>query len=130
MPAHPVRSGSRLRIPVRTHPGEQHRKHLHDVIDDRERERWLKPGMSAVDLGAAPGGWTWQLVRRSIRVTAIDNGPMDRALMDSGVVTHLREDGFRYRPKKPVDWLVCEKVCIPGKAHLGMGYINLRYDLP
>jgi 23S rRNA (cytidine2498-2'-O)-methyltransferase len=80
------------------------------LLDDRERERWLKPGMSAVDLGAAPGGWTWQLVRRSLRVIAIDNGPMDRALLDSGLVTHRREDGFRYRPNKPVDWLVCDMV--------------------
>jgi len=80
------------------------------LLDDDERARWLRPGMSAVDLGAAPGGWTWQLVRRSLRVTAIDNGPMDRALMDSGLVTHLREDGFRYRPRKPVDWLVCDMV--------------------
>ena len=80
------------------------------LLDDRERERWLKPGMSAVDLGASPGGWTWQLVRRSLRVSAIDNGPMDRALLDSGLVTHLREDGFRFRPRKPVDWLVCDMV--------------------
>lgn len=80
------------------------------LLDEGERERWLKPGMSAVDLGAAPGGWTWQLVRRSLRVTAIDNGPMDAALLQSGLVTHVREDGFRYRPKKPVDWLVCDMV--------------------
>ena len=80
------------------------------LLDEGERERWLKPGMSAVDLGAAPGGWTWQLVRRSLRVAAIDNGAMDSALMESGLVTHLREDGFRYRPKKPVDWLVCDMV--------------------
>jgi 23S rRNA (cytidine2498-2'-O)-methyltransferase len=80
------------------------------LLTDNERERWLKPGMSAVDLGAAPGGWTWQLVRRSLRVTAIDNGPMDDALMQSGLVTHRREDGFRFQPRKPVDWLVCDMV--------------------
>jgi 23S rRNA (cytidine2498-2'-O)-methyltransferase len=86
------------------------------VLTENERERWLRPGMSAVDLGAAPGGWTWQLVRRSLRVTAIDNGPMDRALIDSGLVTHLREDGFRFRPKKPVDWLVCDMVEKPRRV--------------
>ena len=86
------------------------------LLDERERERWLKPGMSVVDLGAAPGGWTWQFVRRSIRVIAVDNGPMDRALMDSGLVSHLREDGFRYRPKKPVDWLVCDMVEQPRRV--------------
>ena len=86
------------------------------LLDDAERARWLKPGMSAVDLGAAPGGWTWQLVRRSLRVTAIDNGPMDAALLDSGLVTHLRADGFRYEPKKPVDWLVCDMVEQPRRV--------------
>ncbi len=43
------------------------------LLDEGERERWLKPGMRAVDLGAAPGGWTWQLVHRSLHVTAVDN---------------------------------------------------------
>ena len=80
------------------------------LMSDDERARWLKAGMTAVDLGAAPGGWTWQLAHRSIRVTAVDNGPMDPELMQSGVVTHLREDGFRFRPRKPVDWLVCDMV--------------------
>ncbi|MBS0556301.1 MAG: 23S rRNA (cytidine(2498)-2'-O)-methyltransferase RlmM [Proteobacteria bacterium] len=86
------------------------------LLDDNERTRWLTAGMSAVDLGAAPGGWTYQLVRRSIRVAAIDNGPMDRALMDSGLVTHRREDGFRYRPQKIVDWLVCDMVEQPRRV--------------
>jgi len=83
---------------------------LMTLLDGSERERWLKPGMNAVDLGAAPGGWTWQLVRLSLRVTAVDNGPMDAALMQSGLVAHAREDGFRFRPKKPVDWMVCDMV--------------------
>jgi 23S rRNA (cytidine2498-2'-O)-methyltransferase len=86
------------------------------LLDDNERERWLKPGMSAVDLGAAPGGWTWQLVRRSLRVTAVDNGPMDAALLQSGLVAHLRQDGFRFRPKKPVDWMVCDMVEQPRRV--------------
>ncbi|NJD08695.1 MAG: 23S rRNA (cytidine(2498)-2'-O)-methyltransferase RlmM [Methylococcaceae bacterium] len=76
----------------------------------------LQPGMTAVDLGAAPGGWTWQLVRRSIRVTAVDNGPMDPALLDSGIVHHLRADGFRYQPAKTVDWLVCDMVEQPSRV--------------
>jgi len=86
------------------------------LLTEDERGHWLRPGMTAVDLGAAPGGWTWQLVQRSIRVTAIDNGPMDRALMDSGLVTQRREDGFRFAPKKPVDWLVCDMVEQPRRV--------------
>jgi 23S rRNA (cytidine2498-2'-O)-methyltransferase len=80
------------------------------LLDEDERARWLKPAMTAVDLGAAPGGWTWQLVRRSIRTVAIDNGPIDAALMDSGLVEHRRVDGFRFQPPRAVDWLVCDMV--------------------
>lgn len=78
-------------------------------------ERLLQPGMTAVDLGAAPGGWTWQLVRRHIRTTAVDNGNLHPALLESGLVTHLRTDGFRYRPAKPVDWLVCDMIEKPAR---------------
>lgn len=89
---------------------------FHVLLDATERERWLKPGMTAVDLGAAPGGWTWQLAHRGMHVTAIDNGPMDEALMATGRVTHLREDGFRYTPKRPVDWMVCDMVEQPRRV--------------
>lgn len=80
-----------------------------------EDPKSLQPGMKAVDLGASPGGWTWQLVKRSIRVIAVDNGPMDKELMESGIVEHLRVDGFRYLPPKPVDWLVCDMVEQPAR---------------
>jgi 23S rRNA (cytidine2498-2'-O)-methyltransferase len=76
----------------------------------------ITPGMTAVDLGAAPGGWTWQLVQRGFMVTAVDNGPMDAALMDSGQVKHRRDDGFHYRPPDPVDWMVCDMVETPSRV--------------
>lgn len=82
-------------------------------LSPKQRELCLQPGMSAVDLGAAPGGWTWQLVQRHLRVTAVDNGPMQPALMESGLVNHQREDGFRYVPPQPVDWMVCDMAAIP-----------------
>lgn len=56
--------------------------------------------MLAVDLGAAPGGWTWQLVNREMRVTAVDNGPMAENLMYSGLVDHQKVDGYQYRPRQ------------------------------
>lgn len=76
----------------------------------------LRPGMTAVDLGASPGGWTWQLVRHGLMVTAVDNGPMDAALLETGQVRHRREDGFRFRPAEPVDWLVCDMVESPSRV--------------
>ncbi|MFC0710668.1 23S rRNA (cytidine(2498)-2'-O)-methyltransferase RlmM [Azorhizophilus paspali] len=83
------------------------------------REAWdlrLAPGMSAVDLGAAPGGWTWQLVNRHMKVIAVDNGPMAQSLMDSGLVEHVRADGFVFRPRRPVDWMVCDIVEKPART--------------
>ncbi len=80
------------------------------LLTAEQRAARLRPGMTAVDLGAAPGGWTWQMVRRSIRVTAVDNGTLAPMLLDSGLVQHLRTDGFRYRPPRPVDWLLCDMV--------------------
>ncbi len=80
------------------------------VFLGEKQERLLRPEMRAVDLGAAPGGWTWQLVHRGLHVTAIDNGPLKGELVDNALVRHLKEDGFRFRPKKPLDWMVCDMV--------------------
>ncbi len=88
----------------------------HHFIPAAEWDERLAPGMRAVDLGAAPGGWTWQLVRRSIFVEAVDNGPMDAQLMESGLVEHMLSDGFVYEPRKPVDWLVCDIVDKPARV--------------
>ncbi len=76
----------------------------------------VRAGMRAVDLGAAPGGWTWELARRGVVVTAVDNGPMDPELFDLGLVTHLRTDGFAHRPQRPVDWMVCDMAAPPGRV--------------
>jgi len=81
-----------------------------------EQARMLRPGMQAVDLGAAPGGWTWQLVKRGIRVTAVDNGPMKGKLANHPLVMHLKQDGFKYAPRKAVDWLVCDMVEKPSRV--------------
>ena len=83
------------------------------------REAWdtrLAQGMQAVDLGAAPGGWTWQLVRRGMYVHAVDNGPMDATLMATTQVEHHREDAFSWVPPKSVTWLVCDIVDKPSRV--------------
>lgn len=83
------------------------------------REQWdqrLSGDMTGVDLGAAPGGWTYQLVKRGMLVTAIDNGPMAESLMDTGLVQHLMADGFTYKPRQTVDWMVCDIVEKPARS--------------
>jgi len=66
-----------------------------------------------VDLGAAPGGWTWQLAQRGLRVVAVDNGALKGAVAEDPRVTHVRADGLTFRPRKPVDWVTCDIVESP-----------------
>ncbi|NDP42708.1 MAG: 23S rRNA (cytidine(2498)-2'-O)-methyltransferase RlmM [Aromatoleum sp.] len=83
-------------------------------LGDREGEL-LHAGMRAVDLGAAPGGWTWQLAYRGLMVVAVDNGPLKGEVADDAHVTHIRVDGLTYLPRKPVDWMICDIVEQPSR---------------
>ncbi len=78
-------------------------------------ENLLKPGMTAADLGACPGGWTFQLVKHGMYTMAVDNGAIDPKLMSSGLVTHHRDDAFRFRPHETLDWMVCDVVEQPSR---------------
>ncbi|MCB1962337.1 MAG: 23S rRNA (cytidine(2498)-2'-O)-methyltransferase RlmM [Rhodocyclaceae bacterium] len=110
------------------------------LLDAEERARWLRPGAKAVDLGAAPGGWSWQLASRGLRVTAIDNGAIDAKLLAGGMVTHVRADGFVWKPRSAVDWMVCDMVEQPariaalvaewlGKKHCRHAIFNLKLPM-
>lgn len=88
----------------------------HWFVPKRQWGERLAAGMRAVDLGAAPGGWTWQLVKRSMMVEAIDNGPMKGDLMETGQVTHHKEDGFKFHPSKKAHWMVCDMAESPIKV--------------
>lgn len=53
---------------------------VYKLIEVDQKEKLLKPGMTVIDLGAAPGGWTQyvaeQLAGRG-RIIALDRLPMD-----------------------------------------------------
>jgi 23S rRNA U2552 (ribose-2'-O)-methylase RlmE/FtsJ len=50
----------------------------------------LPPGARALDLGAAPGGWTEVLAERAAEVVAVDPGDLDPRVAGRGNVRHLR----------------------------------------
>ncbi|HYQ98476.1 MAG TPA: 23S rRNA (cytidine(2498)-2'-O)-methyltransferase RlmM [Casimicrobiaceae bacterium] len=108
-------------------------------LGERELEL-VHAGMRAVDLGAAPGGWTWQLAHRGLRVTAVDNGPLKGEVAQDPLVTHLRSDGITYLPRRPVDWLVCDIAEQPsriaalvarwiGEGHARRAIFNLKLPM-
>jgi 23S rRNA (cytidine2498-2'-O)-methyltransferase len=71
-----------------------------------------KEGESVVDLGAAPGGWSYSAARRGARVTAVDNGPLKGGALGHPLIRHVHEDAFGYRPPagETSDWLFCDLV--------------------
>ncbi len=74
-----------------------------------------------IDLGAAPGGWSYAFLKRGCRVLAVDNGPLKLGGLDAlpGQLTHLRADGLRLRPPSgwlPADWLLSDMLVPPGQC--------------
>lgn len=70
------------------------------------------PGETVVDLGAAPGGWSYSAAKRGARVIAVDNGPLKGGALDHPLIEHRREDAFGFRPAagEKIDWLFCDLV--------------------
>jgi 23S rRNA (cytidine2498-2'-O)-methyltransferase len=73
-----------------------------------------KKGERVVDLGAAPGGWSWTALKRGAQVTAVDKADLLPPV--AGAVTHLRKDAFAWEPEAPVDWLLCDAIAAPDKS--------------
>ncbi|OOF70515.1 23S rRNA (cytidine(2498)-2'-O)-methyltransferase RlmM [Rodentibacter caecimuris] len=86
-------------------------------IPRSEEQHRLNGNMAGVDLGACPGGWTYQLVKRGLFVYAVDHGKMAESLHDTGRIEHYAEDGFKFQPpkRKKIDWLVCDMVEQPSR---------------
>lgn len=73
----------------------------------------MKPGDTAVDLGASPGGWTYVLQSYGLAVTALDRSPLDPSLMNHRSITWLRGNALTWKPAQPVTWLVCDVITTP-----------------
>jgi 23S rRNA (cytidine2498-2'-O)-methyltransferase len=71
-----------------------------------------QPGETVVDLGAAPGGWSYSAARRGAQVLAVDNGPLKGGALGHPRIEHRREDAFGFRPVPggTFDWLFCDLV--------------------
>lgn len=79
--------------------------------------RWPGPGEVALDLGAAPGGWTWALAQLGGQVVAVDKAAMDPAVAALPNVTIRTESAFGLEPEKQpaVDWLFSDIICYPAR---------------
>jgi 23S rRNA (cytidine2498-2'-O)-methyltransferase len=80
---------------------------------------------TVVDLGAAPGGWSFSAAEKGALVQAVDNGPLKGEAKDHPGIRHVRDDAFRFHPQKGgVDWLFCDLIEDP---YLVLDDILLRW---
>jgi len=99
---------------ARDAPSSAHRK-LHEAF------AWLGTGPAegdvAVDLGAAPGGWTRVLRDAGARVVAVDRGALDEGLQRDPQVTWLRRDALDVdlAALQPT-WVVCDVIWAPART--------------
>ncbi|MDX1935064.1 MAG: SAM-dependent methyltransferase [Capsulimonadales bacterium] len=61
---------------------------------------------SALDIGAAPGGWTNVLRRFGLRVIAVDPAELHESLRHDRRIVHVRERIQRYRPSEAFEVIV------------------------
>ncbi len=76
--------------------------------------RWPGPGEQCVDLGAAPGGWTWALAGLGASVLAIDKAPLAPAVAAMPGVRFRRDSAWAVAPE-PCDWLCSDVVAYPAR---------------
>lgn len=89
-----------------------------------------------VDLGAAPGGWTFVALERGARVVAVDRAPLEPPLSRHPRLRMLEGNAFtfdgtdldrdpdrdqpvevrRSRARVRADWLLCDVVCEPHRS--------------
>jgi 23S rRNA (cytidine2498-2'-O)-methyltransferase len=73
---------------------------------------WPLPGETCLDLGAAPGGWTWAIAQLGAHVAAVDKADLDPRVTALPGVSMRRESAFGLAPE-PVDWLFSDVIAYP-----------------
>lgn len=72
-----------------------------------------------LELGAAPGGWTWVLSALSKKVITFDRAALDPKIEKLPNVTHHIHDAFSAIPANypEVDWVFSDLICAPEKLY-------------
>ena len=75
----------------------------------------------AIDLGSAPGGWTWVIAHYAKEVISVDKAALaDQIYLDQsiGKITPLQQSAYALNPKdfKQVSWIFCDIISYPEKT--------------
>lgn len=109
----PFPAGRALGESPRDAPSSAHRK-----LD--EALAWLgaHPGErdTVLDLGAAPGGWSFVALSHGAQVIAVDRAELDPQVAANPRLTHVRRDAFTYVPERTPTWLLCDVIAEPERS--------------
>lgn len=79
-------------------------------------EAWPQPGERVIDLGSAPGGWTWVLAELGADVVSVDKAALDPRVAARPNVRFVKESAFALDPAAhPVDWVFSDVICYPDR---------------
>jgi 23S rRNA (cytidine2498-2'-O)-methyltransferase len=91
--------------------------------------RSIQPGETCVDLGAAPGSWSYVALKRGAHVLAVDWALLRDDLMSHPNLTFRKGDAFQFKPVRPVDWLLCDVIAAPLRSvDLLLSWVAQRYS--
>ncbi len=78
-----------------------------------------KPHETCLDLGAAPGGWTWVLASLGATVHSVDKAALAPNVAAMPKVKSIRGSGFGLDPLhcEPVDWVFSDMICYPERLY-------------
>ncbi|MFZ5950269.1 MAG: SAM-dependent methyltransferase [Candidatus Rifleibacteriota bacterium] len=82
-------------------------------------EAWQQAGIhprrgeTCVDLGAAPGGWTWAALKRGARVIAVDFADLKPHVEKHPNCEHSIDNGYAFMPSRKADWMFCDMIVRP-----------------
>lgn len=81
--------------------------------------RYPKPGETAIDLGASPGGWSYVMQTFGAHVTAVDKAPLEARIGKLPRIHFMQQSAFALDPEtfaNPVDWLLCDVASYPDRT--------------
>jgi len=76
----------------------------------------IERGQTCVDLGAAPGSWSYLALQRGAQVIAVDRAPLRDDMMRNPRLRFQSGDAFKFKPDAPVDWLLCDIIAAPQRS--------------
>lgn len=84
----------------------------------------IKPNDCAIEIGAAPGGWSWVLSQYFKKVYTFDRAELAPQVKKIKNIQHHIGDAFKINPKEFSDctWFFSDLICTPEKIHETIDY--------